>query len=51
MEPTLRQYCNRFIEWFDLKDLEVVEEMFFDMVQRGQDPEQAFRITIKLYTV
>jgi hypothetical protein len=46
-EPTLQQWVNRLIEYFDKDHVPVAFQRFSYLVQSGIEPEHAFEITIR----
>jgi len=47
-DPTLSQYINRLKEFFDIKNIEQVEDEFLTLIDFGLNPNDAFNTVTNL---
>lgn len=47
-DPTLSQYINRLKEFFDIKNIEKVEDEFLTLIDFGLNPNDAFNTVTNL---
>lgn len=45
-QPSIFQYLNRFSEFFDNEHIPRVQNVFFDLIDNGLNPNEAFFETI-----
>lgn len=45
---SIEQICNRLREWVPIEMLSLAECLFYDMVDKGIQPEQALKVTVQL---